>query len=127
MSTGVDPVVGLGQVLAVFVGASTAAVIAPHLVVLIAGVAGSVLGLMSWRSCTFLEGVLYISGMCSLAWLFSGTLSEAMAAYFHVADNRMISPAALVIGWIGHRWSDVAKWAGRVAKSVIEQALESRK
>ena len=36
MATGVDPVVGLGQLLTVFVGATAASMVAPHLVVLIA-------------------------------------------------------------------------------------------
>jgi len=126
MASGVDPVIGLGQVLAVFVGASTAAIIAAHLVVLIAGGAGAVLGLMSWRTCTLAEALRYLVGMSALAWLFSGAAAELLAGYLQVEDKRMVLPVALGIGWIGHRWPDVAKWFGRLAKSFVETAFRAK-
>lgn len=126
MNGGVDPVVGLAQVLAVFVGASTAAIIAPHLVVVIAGAAGGVLGLMSWRACTTFEGIRYVLGMCALAWLFAGSAAELITIYVHVEDKRLVTPAALLIGWVGHRWPGVAKWFGGLTKSFIETAMKGQ-
>ncbi len=127
MPSGVDPVVGLAQILAVFVGASTAAIIAPHLVVVIAGAAGGVLGLMSWRACSTWEGVRYVMGMCALAWLFTGSAAELITLYVHVEDKRLVTPVALLIGWVGHRWPAVGKWAGRLAKASAEAALRGGK
>lgn len=127
MSNSVDPVVGVAQVLSVFIGASTAAAIAPHLVVLIAGIAGGVLGLMSWRQCSTFEALRYVVGMGALAWLFAGSAAEiASAVWTSVDDKRLISPAALAIGWIGHRWPAVGRWAGRLAKASAEAALRSK-
>ena len=126
MASGVDPVAGLAQVLAVFVGASTAAIIAPHLVVVIAGAAGGVLGLMSWRNCSAWEGLRYVIGMCALAWLFAGSAAEFATAYVSIEDKRLVSPAALAIGWVGHRWPAVGKWFGRLAQTLIETAMRGQ-
>lgn len=128
MSNSADPVVGIAQVLSVFIGASTAAAIAPHLVVLIAGLAGGVLGLMSWRQCSTGEGIRYVLGMGALAWLMAGTAAElAGMLWTHLDDKRLLTPAALSIGWIGHRWPSVGRWAGRLAKASAEAALRGGK
>jgi hypothetical protein len=124
MSNSADPVVGIAQVLSVFVGAGTAAAVAPHLVVLIAGLAGGVLGLMSWRQCSTREAVLYVLGMGALAWLMAGTAAElAGMLWARLDDKRLLTPAALSIGWVGHRWPAVGRWAGRLIKGSAEAAL----
>lgn len=127
MSSGVDPVIGVAQVLAVFVGSATAAIIAPHLVVVIAGGAGGVLGLMSWRACSAWEGLRYVVGMGGLAWLFAGSAAEAATIYTHIEDKRLIAPVALTIGWIGHRWPAVGAWVGRMTRSAVETAMKGGK
>lgn len=124
MANSVDPVAGVAQVLSVFISASAAAAIAPHLVVVIAGLAGGILGLMSWRQCTAYEGARYVLGMAALAWLMAGSLAElAAVVWVSVDDKRMVTPAALGIGWVGHRWPSVGRWVGRLLKASIEAAF----
>ena len=126
MANSADPIAGVAQVLSVFVGATTAAAIAPHLVVVIAGMAGGVLGLMSYRRCSLSEGARYVLGMGSLAWLLAGSASELAAIWTSLDDKRMLTPAALGIGWVGHRWPAVGKWIGRLVKASAEEALGTK-
>lgn len=123
MANSVDPVVGIAQILSVFIPAATAAAIAPHLVVAIAGVAGGILGLMSWRQCTTWEGARYVIGMGALAWLMAGSAAEVLSVWVVMDDKRLVTPAALMIGWVGHRWPAVGKWLGRLIKAAAESAL----
>jgi hypothetical protein len=128
MSGSVDPVVGVAQVLSVFVGAATAAAIAPHLVVLIAGMAGGVLGLMSWRKSAIWEGVVYVTLAGIGAWVFTGTAADFIYQYLpSTADKRLIAPLAFCIGFVGHRWTQVFRWATRIARSTAEEALKRGK
>lgn len=125
MSGTVDPIAGLAQVLSVFVGAAVAAALAPHLVVLIAGMAGGVLGLMAWRKCTALEGMAYVLASGLGAWLFAGNLSELLTSLWPwLSDKRIISPVALGIGWVGHRWPQVGKWFAGMLRASAEAALK---
>lgn len=127
MSGSADPIAGVAQVLSVFVGASLAAAIAPHLVVVIAGMAGGVLGLMSWRKCSPWEGVGYVVGMGALAWLLAGFGAElAVSVWTKLDDKRILSPVALSIGWIGHRWPSVGRWAGSLLKKTAVTVLTSK-
>lgn len=126
MANSADPVVGLAQFLSVFVGATTAAAIAPHLVVVIAGMSGGVLGLMSYQRCTLVEGARYVLGMGALAWLLAGSAAEVAAATWALDDKRLLAPVALGIGWIGHRWPKVGFWLGRLLKASVEQALRTK-
>ena len=124
MAGTVDPVVGVAQALSVFISASAAAMIAPHLVVVIAGIAGGIMGLMSWRQCSVAEGIGYVMGMAALAWLMAGTAAEfAAVVWVSVDDKRIVTPAALGIGWVGHRWPAVGRWFGRLLKASAEAAL----
>lgn len=128
MSGSVDPVVGIAQVLSVFVGAATAAVIAPHLVVLIAGMAGGVLGLMSWRRCAIWEGVVYITFAGLGAWLFAGSAADLISYFWpSLTDKRLIAPVAFLIGFTGHRWPQVLRWATRIARTSAEEAIKRGK
>lgn len=104
MATGVDPVVGLGQLLTVFVGATAASMVAPHLVVLIAGMAGGVLGLMSYRKAGVWRGLGYVLGMGLMAWLLAGWLADLLIKQGLTDDKLAVTPVAIVIGWVGHRW-----------------------
>lgn len=126
MANSADPIVGVAQVLSVFVGAATAAVIAPHAVVFIAGAAGGVFGLMSWRQCSVFEGIGYVVGMGLLAWLLAGSMAEAAAQLWPFLDDRRgLAPAALGIGWIGHRWPSVGAWLGRLLRRWAEAAIQN--
>lgn len=121
----VDPEVGIAQVLSLFVGSALAATLAPHLVVLIAGLAGGVIGLMSWRKCSIGMGALYVLGMGGMAWLFAGSLSELLAVLWPVfSDRRFLAPLSLLIGAIGHRWPGVARWALGLGRTLIESAIK---
>ncbi len=125
MASGADPIVGIEKVLGVFFGASLATALAPHLVVLIAGMAGGVLGLMSYRQATIGEGARYVLGMGILAWLLAGSLAELAAATWQALDDkRILTPVALGIGWIGHRWPTVGRWIARLARASVEAALK---
>lgn len=124
MSAGADPVIGIAQVLSVFVGAAAAALIAPYLLVFIAGCAGGILGLMDWRKCTLLEGSAYVVCMGGMSWLFAGTSAEFIAAHWMaIEDKRLLAPVATGIGWIGHRWPRIGAWFGRIAKKALEAAM----
>jgi hypothetical protein len=124
VTTGADPVVGLAQVLSVFVGAATAVMIAPYLMVFVAGCAGGILGLMDWRKCTVLEGAAYVLGMGALAWMFAGTGAEYIAAHWvKIEDKHILAPVATGIGWVGHRWPKVGAWFGRMVRKTIEAAM----
>ncbi len=124
MANSADPIAGVAQVLSVFIGAATAAVVAPHLVVFIAGAAGGVFGLMSWRQCTVFEGLAYVAGMGLLAWLLAGSLADAASALWPwLSDRRGLAPVALGVGWVGHRWPDVGRWVGRLFKRWAEAAI----
>jgi hypothetical protein len=126
MASSADPIAGVAQVLSVFIGAATAAVVAPHLVVFIAGAAGGVFGLMSWRQCTVFEGLGYVAGMGLLAWLLAGSLAEAAGALWpFIGDRRGLAPVALAVGWVGHRWPDVGRWLGRLFKRWAEAAISN--
>lgn len=128
MANGADPIAGVAQVLSVFVGAATAAALAPHLVVLIAGMAGGVFGLMSWRQCSAWEGAAYVASMGGVAWLMTGSAAELLGLLWPViGDRRGLAPIALCIGWVGHRWPDVGRWAGRLAKRWAEAAIQDGK
>ncbi len=128
MSNGADPIAGIAQILSVFVGAATAAVIAPHAVVLIAGTAGGVFGLMSWRQCTAWEGFAYVAGMGTLAWLMTGSLAELVGLVWPVVgDRRSLAPIALYVGWVGHRWPSVGRWITRLGRRWLEAALQNGK
>lgn len=127
MANGADPIVGVAQVLSVFVGAATAAVIAPHAVVFIAGAAGGVFGLMSWRQCSAWEGLGYVIGMGCLAWLLTGSVAEGVALMVPAAgDTRHLAPIALAVGWVGHRWPAVGRWIGSLARRWAEAAITNR-
>lgn len=128
MANSADPIAGVAQVLSVFVGAATAAVVAPHLVVFIAGCAGGVFGLMSWRQCTVREGLGYVAGMGLLAWLLAGFAAELVGMMWPLlADHRGLAPVALAIGWIGHRWPAVGRWLGLLARRWAEAAIKDGK
>ncbi len=128
MANSADPIAGVAQVLSVFIGAATAAVIAPHLVVFIAGAAGGVFGLMSWRQCSVWEGLGYVTGMGMLAWLLAGGVAEAVAVLWPVLDDRRgLAPVALCIGWVGHRWPSVGQWMARLARRWAEAAVQNGK
>lgn len=120
MASGVDPVVGVAQALSVLVGATVASAIAPHLVVFISGIAGGILSLMSWRETNFFQGAAYVIGMGLFAWLFAGSTAEMLSLWIKVDDMRLVSPAALAIGWIGHRWPRIGRWLGELAKDFVE-------
>ena len=126
MANSADPIAGVAQVLSVFVGAATATVVAPHLVVFIAGAAGGVFGLMSWRQCSVFEGLGYVAGMGLLAWLLAGSIAEAASTLWpFLADHRSLAPVALGVGWVGHRWPDVGRWMGRLFKRWAEAAISN--
>lgn len=128
MSNDADPIVGVAQALSVFVGAATAAAIAPHAVVMIAGSTGAVFGLMGWRQCSVWEGLGYVFGMAGVAWLMTGSLAELAGAMWPMfGDRRGLAPIALGIGWIGHRWPDVGRWLARLAKRWAEAAIRNEK
>lgn len=128
MANSADPVVGVAKVLGVFVTAAAAEIIAPHLVVFIAGAAGGVFGLMSWRQCSAREGVGYVLGMGLLAWLLAGSMAEAAGVLWpFMGDHRGLAPVALGIGWVGHRWPAVGLWLGRLARRWAEAAIKDGK
>lgn len=126
MASGADPIVGIEKVLGVFITAGAASALAPHLVVIIGGMAGGVLGLMSYRQATIGEGSRYVLGMGVMAWLLAGSMAEIAAVQWPTLDDkRLLAPVALGIGWVGHRWPAVGRWIGRMVRTAVEAWLKS--
>jgi len=125
MPSGADPILGAEKILSVFITAGAAAALAPHLVVIISGMAGGVLGLMSYKQTSVRDGAIYVLGMGVLAWLLAGTAAEIAASHWHTLDDkRLLTPVALGIGWVGHRWPVVGRWAARMARMAVEAWLK---
>lgn len=127
MSGSTDTVAMVGKLLALFVGVAIAEVIAPHVVILAAGVIGAVFGLMSWRECTRAEAVGYVAAFAGLAWLFAGSAAQAAADVWGMHDpTRLLAPTAASIGWVGHRWPAVGRWGGGLLRRLIERRVEGQ-
>lgn len=106
-----DPIALIAQVLALLLGVALANLIAPHIVVILAGAVGGVFGLMAWRQCTRPEALGYVALAAGGAWLFAGAAS-AMVQHYVPIDNpaSLLAPVAAVIAWVGHRWPAVLTW-----------------
>lgn len=120
-----DPIVFVGKLLTIFIGAQLAALVAPHIVIVVAGVIGATFGLMSWRECTRLQAFGYVASFTGAAWLFAGVGAEVVASVWHVGDTtRLLAPASAGIAWIGHRWPEVGAWAVGLLKKSLERKAE---
>lgn len=120
-----DPIVFVGKVLAIFIGVALADAIAPHVVIVAAGAIGATFGLMGWRQCTRLEAFGYVLAFTGLAWLFAGSAAQALGGWWGWAEPaKLLAPSAAGIGWVGHRWQDVGKWAGGLLRSAIERKVQ---
>lgn len=120
-----DPIVFVGKLLAIFIGVQLATLVAPHVVIIVAGAIGATFGLMGWRECTRLQAAGYVAAFTGAAWLFAGLGAEVVASVWHVSDTtRLLAPASAGIAWIGHRWPDVGGWAVGLLKKAIERKAE---
>ena len=118
-----DTVTVIAKVLAIWLGIEAARIVAPHLVILLAGMIGAVFALMSWRQSTRAEAFGYVAVFTLLAWLFAGNAAVLLATYWKLdSAEHLLSPVALGIAWIGHRWSDI----GKRALLLLRKALETR-
>lgn len=118
-----DPIVVVAKLLALWIGIELAAFIAPHIVILLAGVTGAVFGLMSWRSCTRIEAFGYVFAMTVVAWLFAGSCANLLMSYAGQTNpGPLLAPAAAGIAWTGHRWPAVGRWM----LSLVRKAIEAR-
>lgn len=127
MDQSTDPAVLIAKLLSLLVSASTAAILAPHLVIVIAGATGASVGLMGWRKCTIPEGLAYIILFSSASWLFAGSMAEVFVhLWVGLDDKRIVTPAAAGIGAVGHRWPSVANWIGGLFKAAAEAAIKAR-
>ena len=116
-----DPIALVAKLLALFIGIELAALAAPHVVIILAGLVGSVFGLMAWRTCSRAEAAGYVLAMTAVAWLFAGTAAQVLTAQAGMdAPGPLLAPAAAAIGWVGHRWPVVALWALNLARKAIE-------
>ena len=117
-----DPIALVGKLLAIFIGIELAALAAPHVVIILAGMVGSVFGLMAWRTCSRIEAAGYVVAMTCVAWLFAGTVAQVLSAQAGFdAPGPLLAPAAAAIGWIGHRWPAVGAWTAERAKRFVEK------
>lgn len=117
-----DPAIIVAKILALFIGLELAQVIAPHLLVIVAGVLGGVFGLMEWRRCTWWEAIGYVLSMTAVAWLFAGTASATLAPYIGLDVQAVpVTLSAMAIAWIGHRWPSVGRWLLGIVRTLIEQ------
>lgn len=127
MDQNTDPTVLIAKLLSLLISASTAALLAPHLVLVIAGATGASVGLMGWRRCSIFEGLAYIVLFTAAAWLFAGSMAEVCAHLWSgLDDKRIVTPAAAGIGAVGHRWPSVANWFGGLFKAALEAAIKAR-
>lgn len=116
-----DPIAIVAKLLAILIGIELAALAAPHIVILLAGMVGAVFGLMAWRTCTRVEAAGYVLAMTCVAWLFAGSAAQVLSAQAGLdAPGPLLAPAAAAIGWIGHRWPAIGGWALLRVKRLIE-------
>ena len=116
-----DPIALVAKLLAIFIGIELAALAAPHVVIILAGMVGSVFGLMAWRTCSRVEAVGYVAAMTAVAWLFAGSAAQVLTQQAGLETPApLLAPAAAAIGWIGHRWPSIGQWALGLARKVIE-------
>lgn len=118
-----DPtVIFVAKLLALMIGVEMANVVAPQLVIAAGALAGAYFGLADWRQSSRLEAFGYVLSFAAVGWLLAGTLAAVMAAAFHIENTQLLmSPCAIGIGWVGHRWPKVGEWAGGVIRAVIER------
>ncbi len=116
-----DPIVLVAKLLALFIGIELASMAAPHVVIVLAGLTGSVFGLMAWRTCSRLEAAGYVVLMTAVAWLFAGSAAQLLTQQAGLdAPGPLLAPAAAAIGWVGHRWPATLSWALDLARKAIE-------
>lgn len=97
-----NPVAAFAAVLSIFLSERIATAVAPHLAVLIAGMAGAYFGLSAWRKCTRFEAAVYIVGFGCWAWFLSAMAASVLQeAGQHSPYLPQLCAAA--IGWLGHR------------------------
>lgn len=105
-----DTVTAVAKVLALYLGIEVARIVAPHLVILLAGMVGAIFGLMAWRQCGKGEAIGYVLVFTMLAWLFAGNASVILATRFGMdTAEHLLSPVAFLIAWVGHRWPIIGK------------------
>lgn len=122
MTPSTDPIILVGKLLALAIGVELAMLLAPHVIIILAGLIGAVFGLMGWRQCTRLEAAGYVLCMTAVAWLFAGSAAELVAQWQHIdKPGQLLAPASAAIAWVGHRWPAVGTWAARVARTAIER------
>lgn len=127
MAGSVDPEAGFAALLSVFVGTAAAAQWAPHLTVFFVGMAGGVLGVMSWRKCTRREAIAYVLAMGLFAWLLAQYAASVLGAVWKPAGGpNAILLCALCIGWVGHRWELILKAATKRIKGAIDGAKRAK-
>ena len=115
-----DPIALVAKLLAIFIGIELAALAAPHVVIVLAGMVGSVFGLMAWRTCSRVEAAGYVVAMTAVAWLFAGSAAQVLTQQAGLeTPTPLLAPAAAAIGWIGHRWPVIgARLFGRLLKMI---------
>lgn len=121
-----DPaIVFLAKILALVVGVELANLLAPQLVILVGAIAGAYFGLANWRQSTRVEAIGYVLSFAALGWLLAGSVAASLAGWFHLENAQfLLSPCAIGIGWVGHRWPKVGEWIGGVIRTVIERKAQ---
>lgn len=121
-----DPtVVFVAKLLALFIGVEMANILAPQLVIAVGAVAGAYFGLAEWRQSTRLEAFGYVLSFASLGWVLAGTTAALLAGWFHIDNAQfLLSPCAIGISWVGHRWPRVGEWIGGVIRTIVERKAQ---
>lgn len=118
-----DPtVIFVAKLLALLIGVEMANIIAPQLVIAAGALAGAYFGLADWRQSTRLEALGYIVSFAMLGWVLAGTAAAVVAAWLHIENTQfLLSPCAIGISWVGHRWPRVGGWIGGVIRTVVDR------
>jgi small basic protein len=120
-----SPITLVAKLLAIMLGVELADILAPHLVILVAGAAGSIIGVMDWRKSTRFDAWMYVVGFTLLAWLFAGSAAWGVAHLWGLENSRLLlAPCAVAIGWVGHRWPRVGEWAAGLLRSALERRAQ---
>lgn len=118
-----DPtILFVAKLLALVIGVEMANLVAPQLVIGAGAVAGAYFGLADWRQSTRLEAFGYVMSFAAVGWLLAGTVANLAAMWLNIDNAQLlVSPCAIGIGWVGHRWPRVGLWLGGVLRAAIDR------
>lgn len=119
------------QVLTIAAGAvfspAVAEVVGPYVVILLGAIGGAAVSLMNNESRGRGRAVMIFTGSITIAVLLTVPLALIISGYLPtVRDQWLFAPMALVLGFLGDKWSRVLAWMGKKANAFIDILIATR-